>query len=93
MIMHVVLMRFADPDDADEAVRLAESLAEAIPVVRRLVAGPTVVTTPNSYDVGLVVEVDSMQDLQEYHHHPAHEAAATFFRARRSAISSIDLAI
>jgi len=93
MIMHVVLMRFADSADADEAVRLAEGLASQIPVVQRLVAGRTVVTTPNSYDVGLVVELDTMEDLQAYHHHPAHEAAATFFRAKRSAISSIDLEV
>jgi Stress responsive A/B Barrel Domain len=92
VITHVVLMRFDEPDDAEESVRLAQDLANQIPVIRRLVAGPTVVTTPNSYDVGLVVEVDSLEDLQTYHHHPAHQAAAAFFRARRSAVSSVDLA-
>ena len=91
--MHVVVMKFDDPDDAAEAVRLAQGLADKIPVVRRLVAGATVVTTKTSWDVGLVVELDSLDDLAAYHHHPAHEEAATFFRARRQAVSSVDLTV
>jgi hypothetical protein len=84
-------MRFDDAADVDAAIELANGLTDRIPVIRRLVAGRTAVTTPNSFDVGLVVELDSLDDLHTYHHHPAHEEAATFFRARRSHISSIDL--
>jgi hypothetical protein len=91
MITHVVLMRFDDPADRARAIELARGLTEQIPVIRRLVAGATAVTTPNSFDVGLVVEFDSLEDLQTYHHHPAHETAAAFFRAHRSRVSSIDL--
>jgi hypothetical protein len=91
MITHIVLMRFDDPADAAKAVQLARGLSDQIPVIRRLVAGPSAVSTPNSFDVGLVVELDSLDDLHTYHHHRAHDEAATFFRARRSQVSSIDL--
>jgi hypothetical protein len=91
VIVHLVLMRFPDPADAEEAERLARDLLGRIPVVRRLTAGRNVRTTANSYDLGLVVELDSLEDLAAYHQHPAHEQAAAFFRRRRSAVASLDL--
>lgn len=91
MVVHVVLMRFPDRIHADEAVRLARELPERIAVIRRLDVGVNLVPSANAFDVGLVVEVDDLTDLERYRAHPAHEQAAVFFRAHRSAVASIDI--
>lgn len=90
MIVHVVLMKFPDPSQAEEAERLLAGLAGEIDVVRRLVVGRNAVETPNSYDLGLVVEFDSLEDLEVYRDHPAHESVAQYLRQHRSAVASSD---
>jgi Stress responsive A/B Barrel Domain len=90
LVIHTVLMRFADPDHADETVRLLRR-AEEIDVVRRLVVGRNLSSVASSYDVGLVIEFDSLDDLAVYLHHPLHEAAGQFSRPRRTAIASCDI--
>jgi len=92
MIVHTVLMSFAQPEDADEAVRLLAA-AEQIDVVRRLNVGRTVRHVASSYDVGLVIEVDTLDDLDAYLAHPLHEASGEFTRPRRTAIASCDLEV
>lgn len=90
MLIHTVLMRFADEADADETVRLLRA-AVRIPQVRRLSVGRNLSSVASSYDVGLVIEVDSMADLDAYLAHPLHEAAGEFSRPRRTAIASCDI--
>jgi hypothetical protein len=90
MIVHTVLMSFADDADADEAVRLLARAAD-IDVVRRLSVGRNVRSVASSYDVGLVIEVDSLDHLDAYLAHPLHEAAGEFTRPRRTAIASCDV--
>ncbi len=93
MILHVVLMRFPAPGDAEEAVARARGMAAQIPEVRRCTAGRNVVPGPNAHDVLLQVELDDLEALDRYRAHPAHEEAAAFFRARRSAVASLDVEV
>jgi hypothetical protein len=90
VVIHTVLMRFDDAADADETVRLLRA-AEQIPQVRRLSVGRNLSSVASSYDVGLVIEVDSLADLAAYLEHPLHEAAGEFSRPRRTAIASCDI--
>jgi len=90
VLIHTVLMRFDTSADADETVRLLARCAE-IDVVRRLEVGRNVSQVASSYDVGLVMEFDSADDLRAYLSHPLHEAAGEFSRPRRTAIASCDL--
>jgi hypothetical protein len=91
MLLHIVLMRFADEATTAEAERRIRTLPAAIPQIRRLVVGPNVVTTASAYDLGLVVEFDARDDLEIYRRHPAHEDVAAFLRQHRTAVASIDL--
>ena len=93
VILHVVLMRFPAPGDAEEAVARARVMAAQIPEVRRCTAGRNVVPGPNAHDVLLQVELDDLEALDRYRAHPAHEEAAAFFRARRSAVASLDVEV
>jgi hypothetical protein len=90
MVIHTVLMRFDDPGDADETVRLLRR-AEEIDVVRRISVGRNLSSVASSYDVGLVIEFDSLDDLAVYLAHPLHEEAGAFSRPRRTAIASCDI--
>lgn len=92
MLIHTVLMRFDDPADADETVRLLAA-AEQIPEVRSLTVGRNVSSIASSYDVGLVIEFDTRDDLAAYLAHPLHEKAGVFARPRRSAVASCDLEV
>jgi hypothetical protein len=89
-VIHTVLMRFDDADAADETVRLLR-LADQIPAVRRLSVGRNLSSVASSYDVGLVIELDSLADLAAYLAHPLHEQAGEYSRARRTAIASCDI--
>ena len=91
MLIHMVLWRFDDPADADEAIRRLRGLQREIDVVRRLAAGRNVVPSDRAYDVGLLLEVDSVEDLAVYRDHPAHVEVAQFVRARSTAVAACDI--
>jgi hypothetical protein len=90
MVIHTVLMRFDDPEHADETVRLLKR-AEEIDVVRRISVGRNLSHIASSYDVGLVLEVDSLDDLAVYLAHPLHQAAGEYSRPLRTAVASCDI--
>ena len=52
--------------------------------------GQNVVPSERAYDLGLVVELDSQEDLETYDAHPEHQAVAAFMRERRSGSASCD---
>lgn len=91
MLIHMVLLRFDDDGHADEAVRRLRELPDDIDVIRRLVAGRNVVPSERAYDVGLLVELDSVEDLEIYRDHPAHVDVAEFIRDHRSAVAAGDV--
>lgn len=91
MLVHMVLFRFDNDTDADEAVRRLRTLPDDVEVIRRLVAGRNVVPSDRAYDVGLIVEVDDTAALEAYQDHPTHQAVAAYLRERRTAVVSCDL--
>ena len=91
MLIHMVQWRFDDPADADEAIQRLRGLEAEIDVIRRLVAGRNVVPSERAYDVGLLLEVDSVADLEVYRDHPAHVEVAAFVRERCSAVAACDI--
>lgn len=72
MITHIVLMRFADKADADEAKQRLEALPAAIPQITSLTVGLNVVESEVNYDLALVTTHDSVDELKGYQGHPAH---------------------
>lgn len=91
MLIHMVLLRFDDDAHADEAVRRLRELPDDIDAIRRLVAGRNVLPSERAYDVGLLIEFDSVEDLEIYRDHPAHVAVAEFIRRHRSAVAACDV--
>jgi hypothetical protein len=89
-LQHVVLFRFAGEDEARECVARLRAMAGAIPQVRRLEAGVNQVPSERAYDVGLVVTLDSPDDLQGYRDHPVHRPVLALVRQHATATAAAD---
>ena len=89
-IEHVVLFRFAGEDEAHECVARMRAMAAGIPQVRRLQAGVNVVPSERAYDVGLVVTVESLDDLRAYAEHPVHLPVLAWVREHATAVAAAD---
>lgn len=89
-LQHVVLFRFAGEDDALECVARLRGMAGRIPVVRRLEAGCNRVPSERGYDVGLVLTLDSLGDLEAYRDHPVHQAVQGWMRENATATVACD---
>jgi len=72
LITHIVLMKFADPSNRDEAKSRLEALAPQIPQIGTLHVGLDVIGSEVSYDLALTTTHDSVEDLKGYQGHPAH---------------------
>ncbi|GIH80825.1 Dabb family protein [Planobispora longispora] len=90
MLIHVVLMKFADPADAATAGRLLEGLGGTVGQIRSLTVGLDVVRSEVSYDLCLVTTHDSADDLRGYQEHPAHLEVAAWLRPRLAARAVVD---
>jgi Stress responsive A/B Barrel Domain len=90
VLVHIVLARFPQDGDAEEAERLLQTLPAKIDVIRSLVAGQDVVRSDRSYDLGWIVELDSEDDLATYADHPAHQEVAQWITEHRTDIAVCD---
>ncbi|MFC4121618.1 Dabb family protein [Nonomuraea zeae] len=90
MLTHVVLMKFADRDDAAKAKDLLEGLRGRVEQIRELTVGLDVVGSPVSYDLCMTTVHDSPEGLRGYQEHPAHLEAAAWLRPRIAARAVVD---
>ncbi len=92
MITHTVLMKFADVENAPEAVRRLEALPVQIAQVKSLSAGLDVARTEVSYDLVLVTTHDDLDQLVAYQQHPAHAEFGAWLRPLLTARAVVDAA-
>jgi hypothetical protein len=78
MITHIVLIKLRDAATGPELRDRLMALPAQIPQIRNYEVGLDVVGGPRSYDAALVSGFDSLEDLQTYIDHPAHQEALTF---------------
>lgn len=90
MLVHIVLARFPDPADAEEAARRLRELPDKIDVIRSLSVGHDVARSERSYDLGWIIELDSRDDLQTYTVHPEHQAVSRWISEHRTDIAVCD---
>lgn len=86
-IRHVVTWKLADEDaaqrrqQATEVARRLNALDGVVPQLRSISAGANSVYPDANWDVALVADFDSVEALEQYQMHPAHEEAAAFIRS------------
>lgn len=83
-IRHVVMWKLASEDAAERAgqaaeiARLLNGLDGVVPALRAVSAGANVLHPDRNFDVALVADVDTAEDLEAYQVHPAHKEAAGY---------------
>jgi hypothetical protein len=94
-IRHVVSWKLGAPDEAQRAEHAArikrglESLPAVIPQIRFLQVGVNVVPA-NDFDVVLISDFDTVDDILVYQEHPAHLEVAAFIRSVVASRASVD---
>ena len=101
MIRHIVMFRFLEEADGrtkKENVAIAKEMLEALQgVVPTLKSSYVKVSAeaanPENYDLVLVAEYDSMEDLNAYIVHPAHKKVGEFMRKVREKRACVDFEV
>ena len=85
MIRHIVMFKLKDfPDEAlkmtaaQEVVKRLDELPLKIEVIRKYEAGIDIRKLAWSFDVILIMDFDSITDLEAYTTHPAHQDFIAF---------------
>lgn len=96
MIRHIVVWKLLARDEptknADIAVITAalSALPALIPGVKALTVGPNIVFHPSNWDIGLVVDYATVEDLEAYRVHPEHRRVVAIVNPRVSQRASLD---
>lgn len=90
MVKHVVMQKFIDKADAQEAARMLRALMGAVPTLRSMEVGVNEQESERAFDLALIATFEDMQGLHAYDEHPAHQAVRAFIRPRRSGTASVD---
>lgn len=75
MIKHIVFFKLKD-SSSESVIRTANVLRNMegkIPQLVSLEVGVDVIRSERSYDIALITEVQSLEDLQAYQVHPVHQ--------------------
>jgi hypothetical protein len=92
MIVHVACFKFRNATDIEPiAVRL-EALRDTIPEIRGLEVGRAVVSSERAYDLAVISEFDSLDDLTAYRQHPDHVAVGRLIAEATERVAVVDFA-
>ena len=80
MLTHVVVFKFADPSNREEAKRRLEELAGQIPEIRTLTVGLDALGTEVAYDAVLITTHADSDELRAYQSHPVHQEFGAWLR-------------
>lgn len=90
MLVHVVLFKFDQMEDAAIAREKLLGMAGRIPGLLSVEAGVDVTRSPRSFDLGLVTRHPDEEALRAYQVHPVHVEVAEFIRAKMTASAAVD---
>lgn len=89
-LTHVVLMKFHDRRDAEQAAKLLADLEAVVPQIRSLTIALDELDTPVSYDLYLATTHESEAELTAYQQHSAHRKVAEWLVPRLAARAAVD---
>ena len=99
MIRHVVSWKLKATDDAGRAAGFATisstllALPDSIPEIKSISVNQNVIDVGVNFDVVLIADYDSAEDLQAYQVHPDHVAAAAIIRQLVEARANVDFVV
>ncbi|HCS61246.1 MAG TPA: stress responsive alpha-beta barrel domain-containing protein [Microbacterium sp.] len=98
-IRHVVTWKLASEDAAQRGAQAAEmaqrlnALDGVVPQIRSISAGANSVYPDANWDVTLVADFDSVEALEQYAVHPAHEEVAVYIRSVVASRVAVDFEV
>ncbi|MDP5275727.1 Dabb family protein [Chengkuizengella axinellae] len=92
MIKHIVFFRLKDgsPENIAKTKDVLMSMEGKIPEVHHLEVGMDVIRSERSYDLSLIVEVDSLEDLDKYQVHPVHKEIIEYIAQVKESVVAVD---
>jgi Stress responsive A/B Barrel Domain len=93
MIQHVMMMKFAagvDEAHRAECVRRMKALPEQIDFLEDYTVGVDEMSVATSWDVGMLIRFESMEQLEQFRVHPAHRAAQKYSGPYLASMASVD---
>jgi hypothetical protein len=96
MIRHVVSWKLNAVDDAGRAAAFEEisavlnPLPASIPQIQSLRVARNIAFPESNWDVVLIADYDTVEDLQAYQVHPDHVAASAVVRSHVAQRASVD---
>lgn len=93
MLKHVVFFKFKKDAPESGIVEVEKGLAELpgiIPQIREFQFGRDMVRSARSYDMALVSGFDSLETMQTYQVHPAHQAVVAKLKVLCESILAVD---
>ncbi|MGM7697872.1 Dabb family protein [Microbacterium sp. A84] len=98
-IRHVVTWKLKSEDAAERGAQAAEvarrlnALAGVVPQLLSISAGANSVYPEANWDVTLVADFDSVEALEQYAVHPAHEEAALYIKSVVASRVAVDFEV
>lgn len=99
MIRHVVSWKLAEADaavrgeQAREVAARLNALMGVIPELRTVTAGANIAYPDVNWDVTLVADVDSLEALEAYQVHPAHQEVGAYIRTVVASRVAVDFEV
>ena len=93
MIMHIVMWTFKEENKDENIEKFKNMLLELPPIIKEIKhmeVGKNMNFGVGNYDMVLVSEFKSMEDLKTYVEHPAHRKASDFCKAVREKRTCVD---
>lgn len=92
MIKHIVFFKLKEPtvDNIERTVQVLRDMQGKIPQLRSLEVGSDIIRSERSYDLALISEVETLEDLQAYQVHPVHQEVIRYINTVKDHSISVD---
>jgi len=92
MIKHIVFFKLKDrsPESVATTVAVLRNMEGKIPELLSLEIGVDIIHSERSFDIALVSEVSSLENLQAYQVHPAHKEVIAHINEVKELSISVD---
>ncbi len=91
MIKHIVLFKFENPEENIPVVRDSlYALRDKIPEIVDMQIGADFMHSGRSYDMALIVDFRTREDLETYDKNPDHAKARVYIHAHRLDSKTVD---
>ncbi|KGE16434.1 Dabb family protein [Paenibacillus wynnii] len=92
MIKHIVFFKLKDrsPESVATTVAVLRNMEGKIPELLSIEVGTDLLRSERSFDIALVTEVASLEDLQAYQVHPVHKEVIAHINEVKELSYSVD---